>query len=364
MSPQNWDDLLSGTAYRGVKILTRTAMPCLLIVFGFMFEYVYAKRWAAQGGSVVFKRMASRAILCYLAYLILALAGFLADHHSFKHFIKSALFLSPAMHANIFKYYASLIPIIFALMWLQFRFGFVYVVAIVVVTVIVAEFLGIYITSVPKIFGHIGALFFGIGDSWGPSISHALLMVIFGMSVAYYLRNRQISLPAVVVIVFTIASIYILVNEINSIGLGEFVLRIVNIKSYRQNNSFVYFAYGIIAFLIFWQVSLVIVKMFSNYLNNRVSLYGGNTFTMFFYGNLFVLLTPDFSRQVSFPVSIAGLILTLIVAFLSVNVIERLNGNYQLLSIYESIIEKLLFKFSSKNEVDSLDPQPVVQSSN
>jgi len=319
--------------------ITRSAMPVLLIIFGFMIEYVYAEAWELNGARTVLEKMLNRAVVCYLAFVsILFLVVFTFGDHSFFTFLGSSLFLYQGHpHANLFGYYTLFIPITFFLMWIRFKFNWKLEIMLVVGLITFAEVLKAFVPALPGIFDQLGQLFFGIGGDMGPSIVHSLFLLVYGALVANFIKKRKLDFKAWLLIILTILSFAAISYEISKIGLALFVVRIADYGAYRAENNYVYFAFGVSCFILFWGISWAIVRQIGNNLKSFISYYGGNTFLIFLYGNIMLLFIPKIDDE-SY-LSILTLTNSLILSLAAVNVYDWAYNNLSIVKHYHYFIK-------------------------
>ena len=96
-----------------VFLLTRTATPILLIVFGVMIETVYLRKLReGRGLEETRQRLLHRAITCYLVYLMVGLAALLAGKVAVGDLGQMAVSLSPVPYGQILFLYAALLTLL------------------------------------------------------------------------------------------------------------------------------------------------------------------------------------------------------------------------------------------------------------
>jgi len=318
--------------------ITRSATPALLIIFGFMIEHVYARRWAVKGPRVVLARMLYRAMLCYLAFVAIMLTVFLAGNVSFKHFLGSIVLYVPGhTHADLFKYYALLIPVAFLLMWVRFKFGWKWKLSLMLLLLAVAELAQYFTYTLPFPLQHIGSLFFGLQDNFGPSIIHSILLIVFGELVANYKSAAGTSRQRNILVGLGMVSFGAIAIEVGQVGLSPFLAGIARYAGYRAHNSYIYFAYGIMAFIIYWGISSLAVLRLTNSIKEKISYYGGNTFIIFFYGNAIILLTPEVNHTIV-PVAFAWGV-TAILSLASVNAFEWAEQRFAFIPAFNRLLD-------------------------
>jgi len=320
-----------------MKSITRSATPALLIIFGFMIEYVYARRWAVKGPRVVLLRMMTRAALCYLAFAAIMLVVFLDGQTSLRHFLGSIILaVSGHTHADLFKYYALLIPVAFLLMWVRFKFGWIWKVSLVLLLIAVAELAQFFTYTLPFTLLHIGSLSLGLNDDFGPSIIHSVILIIFGELVASYTSGTGTIHQRNILVGLGVMAFGAIAIEIGQAGLSSFLTGIATYSEYRAHNSYIYFAYGILAFVIYWGISWLAVLRLTGSIKEKVTYYGGNTFIIFFYGNVVILLTPAINHSIV-PVAFAWGI-TAVLSLASVNAFEWAEKRFAFIPAFNRLL--------------------------
>ena len=332
-------DWRANDLFINLKAITRSAMPCLLIIFGFMIEYVYARRWTLKGPKVVLERMLIRSILCYLAFISLSFISFSADHTSISQFLGSFVFMGKAEHAQLFAYYTLLIPIAFLFIWVRFTYGWKAKLLLITFLLILVECFNFMVggSQVPLI--SVLRVFLGTGDTYGPSIVHSLVLITLGELVAGFALGARSPLQKCIVIGLPLFSLMLVLFEINSIGWDNFVKGITVFNNYRAHNSPEYFAYGILAFSLLWGFSWLIVQKLKFQVKEKISFYGGNTFSIFYFGNALILLTPRYSTDIT--ICLFLLVVTLLLSVCSVNALEWASKNWRVIQSVNLAIESL-----------------------
>lgn len=106
-----------------LRLFTRGAAPGLLVLFGFMLEFVYVRYAQRRGLGYSVKRMCYRALLCYLASALIAAAGMLGGHTSVRDLISNLILISASLNADIFLTYFYVLFAIIPVIALRLRFG-------------------------------------------------------------------------------------------------------------------------------------------------------------------------------------------------------------------------------------------------
>ncbi|OWJ75350.1 hypothetical protein [Haematobacter genomosp. 1] len=292
------DALSGGDVILGLKSITRTATPALMILFGVMAEIVYLRRYrsdpdrAAQG-------MISRAIICYICYVALVVLALVFGHVRGGQAIRATLLVAPSPYANIFKIYTFLLPITLLLVQLRARTGllgpWVVVAGIWLLDWIVLDHL-----PAPPVFAHFAGFLFGIGTSWGPSILHSLTLVVMGMTLgaAFFSPSRltekaEMHAARLWLGMATGLSLLLLGTKLGWFGLHGVLLRIADITQWRGDNDIGYYAYGLLSALglLFLARSICIIA--PQWVVTPLARIGGATLAYFFIGNALLLILPS-----------------------------------------------------------------------
>jgi hypothetical protein len=185
-----WDDLPKLTYLR---VVTRTATPLFILLFGIMLEIVYVPRAEQSGIKPVARRLVIRAAQCYAAYAATVLAasvgGFMSLHESFL----ALLYLKHGQFGLILLYYTIVLVFAPALVWLRLRFP-VSVFAGLIAVIWLVDWLvldGLRALE-PETFGPATGVIFGLGPTGlGPSVWHGLTVVAVGMILGGAIRGQQ-----------------------------------------------------------------------------------------------------------------------------------------------------------------------------
>jgi hypothetical protein len=300
-----------------VHMLTRTATPSLVILFGVMLEVVYVRRAEQEGFREVDRRLFYRAVLCYFAFLGLAVAGFIGGRVSLSGLLLSPIMASSPVFASIFKLYLFLLFLSVLVVRLRLRWS---VAAPLALITIVWTLDAILLRPAGSAFGQDSLLarqashsidfFIGIGDSYGPSVLHSLTFVGFGMALGGMLIGSRLWFwlwSLMVVVCLTIVS-----TEIGRDGFHGFARDITAHSLDRAHNHPVYFAYGCVAASAFLGLAWVVAKVSPAWVKAPALYLGAHTLPFFFLSNLILLPLTRTARGMS---DAAGIVATLAVVF-------------------------------------------------
>jgi len=172
--------LLDGDAGLLVRIMTRSATPTFIILFGMMLEIVYLKLIRRDERPGCWQRLLTRAIQCYLLYLCVVLAGVAGGKLAPVEGLKAALFLSQAYFANILKFYSLGLLGGIVLVELRARFGLG--AAVVAAAAIWAAYPLIKaLPPMPHGIAHLASFLIGAGAETGPAVLQGMSLVALGM---------------------------------------------------------------------------------------------------------------------------------------------------------------------------------------
>ena len=105
MSAVQGYSLLEPSTKLWTKMLTRTATPLFVFMFGMMLELVYHRRWHEQGPVATSRRLWFRSVQCYAGYLATVLAGFLVGTRGATETLKAAVFLATPSFGFTLRFY-------------------------------------------------------------------------------------------------------------------------------------------------------------------------------------------------------------------------------------------------------------------
>lgn len=173
--------------YLALRFLIQIAPPIFIILFGSMLEIVYRPRVEAGEGRDVTARLLTRALQCYLLYLLSLVAAWIGGINSLGYTLRCALMMGVTPYTDILKFYAVALALAPGLIYLRLKIG-IRILALLAIGVHLAfpmiseaviegnSFFAKY--SNPVIGFLIGGHQHYIG---GPSVLHAMTFVIGGM---------------------------------------------------------------------------------------------------------------------------------------------------------------------------------------
>ena len=293
-----WDLLSSDQLL--LRVISRSATPLFIFMFGMMLELVYFKRYEQQGLQPVAQRLVKRSFQCFVGYQLTVLAGLIGGSLTPLHATAAALFLADAHFGNILRFYS--IALLLAIPLVVFRqryktLGMISLLAGIWLTYPLLTALNITNLSV---FSGLGGVLFGVvGNNHGPSVLYGFTFLIVGMLIASSLANwRKQGLGAFYrtsAIVLGVCDIVILALLVSSSPF-EVAQNFVTMEAYRAQNHPGYYAIGL-----FLCVCILILLSLLVPLNRSLSRwsaipmeFGHSSLTAYTLGNVVLNLIPAF----------------------------------------------------------------------
>ena len=183
-----------------LRFLFQIATPIFILLFGTMLEFVYRPRWAdpaSRPGVAV--RLVSRAVQCWILYAVSIFALFLVDDgYSMLFSIATILFMGNSPYTEILKFYAVVLALAPALLWLRNRWGLLPLVAASVLW----QAAWPWLNALPDAQDDMGLslhaarivkLVTGFGDLplAGPSVMHGMTLVVAGLCLGAFLTGSK-----------------------------------------------------------------------------------------------------------------------------------------------------------------------------
>lgn len=307
-------DALSPPFESYLRLFTRGASPGLLILFGFMLEFVYVKYASMNGLSYSAQRMIYRAGLCYMAVALIATAGLIGLHTPIKHYLAQLLLLSNTINGNIFALYFVMLLVMISIIVLRLRFGLFSLLGLIGGTWLI-DFLILQRISIPLgdslrplNLAPLGDFLIGAGESGGPSVFHGLTVVLFGMILGNFFAKR--TRRAVYYLIFLVGTATLIVAaEVTKVGWVGFIANVANYDAYRAHNAPIYYAYGIVHAVVImaaaWQLSRILPAAWQKFM----TYLGSRTFIYFLFGNLVLTSIPQGPVLATFWASFVAFVL-------------------------------------------------------
>ena len=159
-----WDFLFVPVA-AGLKLVTATATPLFVFMFGLMLELHYARRAVRDGFEPTMKRLLKRGGQCYVGYALTAIAGVIGGYLTITEAGLALAFLDNARFGNILRLYSLALVVAPAVLWLRLQFG-VRVIALGIVAIWIGDI--ILDAYSEQTFGRV-TTWVGMVFAWEPS---------------------------------------------------------------------------------------------------------------------------------------------------------------------------------------------------
>lgn len=269
----------AGPAIYALRFFLGVSPPVFFCLFGCMLQLVYARQYASGREDETVQRLLTRALQCWLLYVLTCAAMCISAGLPFAYFVRCALLLGDTPFTDILKFYATLLLVSPLLVYVSVRRG-LWPLILLVVLVQVSYPL---ISQIPPMRGFAGAqtlsafLYGGeyVGHT-GPSVIHGLGFVVFGMLLGktwrarpgreYLLSGPGWSLRAAFLVLFAVTLSWLLLGGYD---LGTPAERI----ALRNTNHPLYLLFGCTAAVVFIEVFTCI---------RRITGMGGRSFWMIF----------------------------------------------------------------------------------
>lgn len=282
--------------YVPTEILFRTATPTFIIVFGVFLELVYANAMKKYGVSYATKKLLSRAIQCYVLYVISCIILAFAEGYSAAYTLRMALLMGATPYTDILKFYSFMLLLAPYLLLVKSRKGLIpLIVFCVLVHVIHALY---YPIPYPSLFRGsdvvFGFLYGATTVTAGPSMLHGLTFIVFGIWIGQVVRNNK-ERPFLldrkkpeVIVALCACLVIVAVGWMNY--EGNF-LSTLGTMVFRNSNSYIYFAFGIAGAIVIMDACLRITHKLGASKIKPVLFLGETSLFVFCFGNCLLYIT-------------------------------------------------------------------------
>ncbi len=279
-----------------LRLLTRSATPAFIILFGMMLELVYLKRLRGGKRTDVWRRLVSRAFQCYLLYLCVIVAGVAGGKLSPNEGTRAAVFLAEAYFANILKFYSVGLLAGILLIELRARFGLrvaAYACAVIWISYPFVK----AIPDLPGSIGYLASMLVGAGAQTGPSVWQGMSLVALGMMLGRAAEallssessvRKQALLPLGVIIVFITAA---LAASVLQSGLRPLLEGFADF-SYRAANHPNYYLLGSLLALGLIGGGIAAASVLPPTVVSRLNVFGLSSLFAYAFGNVVLNLLP------------------------------------------------------------------------
>jgi hypothetical protein len=224
------------------RLLTRTATPSFIFMFGMMLELAYVRKLERSGFAGTVPRLLWRSLQCYFGYVLTVAAGWAAGMYDGVHALQSAFFIFGVRHGNILQFYTVALVVAIPLLALRRRFGILATVGVCI---------GLWVLD--PLFNALNAIhvgrFGGIQTLMTQMIPSSLTFIGAGMFMGQVLRfdrrrlARALHLRAGLILAAGLAVVAVLVW---SSSAGTVLHSYLDFYAYRSSYHIGYYAIGLL----------------------------------------------------------------------------------------------------------------------
>ncbi len=237
-------------------MVTRSATPTFVLLFGIMLELVYLPRIEKWGMKRVAARLRRRSFQCYAAYLATVAACAVGGTRQPVQALMAAFLVRDGYLGNILKFYAVALLVAIPLVRFRHKKGMAWTLLLAAGIWALSPTLewlpwrGLGMRTDPRAVRCLASFFFGAGSATGPSVLNGMTLVILGMGLGTVLRRHRrgdlASFYAVcgLVALFCGAVVTYLVAGTSVLHVAH---NYVDITGYRNTNHPGYYAIGAIS---------------------------------------------------------------------------------------------------------------------
>ncbi|WP_298582723.1 acyltransferase family protein [uncultured Kocuria sp.] len=277
-----------------LRAATRTATPTFIVLFGASIEFAYTRRWISDPSTVV-RRVLIRALKCYWAAALIGLAALVGGSMTAPGVVSGLLFTGSILNGNIYIFYTIAMVLVLALLPLRQRFGILPTLAITLLWWPVAALLSPPQGASEDLVFLMSRLL-GIGDLFGPSVLHALPLVVTGMAIGQWIKAPSSPEARWTVSIIAVACTVGLLTVVLVAGPVGAVRGFLS--DFRPENHPGYFLFGLFSVVV-WLTLARRVELHTRLLDrSRPGPFGGSALVSFTAGNIIINL---FAAQVTIP---------------------------------------------------------------
>jgi hypothetical protein len=272
-----FNDLISKQFFL-FNIITRSATPMFVFMFGFMLCFIYSRSTDED----INVRLYKRSIQCYSAYFITALSGFLGGYKTLIALLASFVFFAQSHYGNILRVYVVILifsPFLIGFYKRKGRAGLIFMLSIFLL------YLGFkdYIPYVEMgIFSNIINVFFGVWGFGGPSIMGAMVFLIMGMISADLILKVGVKGVGYLLCFWSLFS-FVFLFYICPDSVGEIILNYAN-YTYRGGNRIEYFLIGSFSAILFFYSFVCLERFLPK--NDSMVIVGRSSLISYTFGNI------------------------------------------------------------------------------
>lgn len=289
-----------------LRLAIQVAPPIFIILFGSMLEIAYKPRVESGHGRDVTARLLTRALQCYLLYLVSLLAMLAVGLNTVGYTIRCALMMGITPYTDILKFYTLALAFAPALLFLRIRFGLpVLVVASLAVHFAYPVISHIIVPGTSDLAYYANPVIgFLIGgdqiDVGGPSVLHAMSFVIWGMVIGRIVNiltrenaTRKQLLNALGALIFMLVAAGITLELAWNLRAPLDTAVHLADMSIRNHNEPIYFAFGLTGALLAIFLCLILYDANSFRFGQSLTFAGKTSLFTFSFGNVILYLAPQ-----------------------------------------------------------------------
>jgi hypothetical protein len=281
-----------GSAIAMLRFFLAISPPVFFCLFGCMLQLVYARQYAEGRQTEIVQRLLTRAVQCWLLYVLTCAGLCIAADLTFTYFIRCALLLGDTPFTDILKFYAMLLVAAPLLVHVSVTRGLLPLVAVVFAVQLCFPF----ISGVPPLQGFPGAetlSAFVYGGQYvghtGPSVIQGLGFVVFGMLLGriwqarpgreFLLSGPDWKLRAAYLVMVSVTIVWIVLGNHNLGSPEERTLL-------RNTNHPLYLLFGCTAAVAFVDFFTAVRRIFGMGAKSFWMIFGQTSLFTFCFGNI------------------------------------------------------------------------------
>lgn len=287
------------------RLAMGVSTPVFICLFGSMLEIVYRPRLSANGPKLTTQKLLSRALQCYVLYILALFLRVALGDFSVGYALRCALLIGVTPYSDILKFYALVLTGAPLLLWIATRrFGLLALCIGAFAIHALHPLLPLISVPSPEVLGNnflnFAAGFFyggGVGPG-GPSLVHGVTLVIYGIVVGKLAlllleadqRSRWTARLGFLGCFSTLLGLAVL-QWPWGMDINVPVQRLIDM-TYRNGNYPIYFLIGSACSTIMVWVSLEVYDIYELTWGRRLSFIGSSSLFTFSFGNMLVVASP------------------------------------------------------------------------
>jgi hypothetical protein len=274
-----------------MKILTTSATPTFILLFGMMLEIIYLGKLRRSGLRKTASGLVNRSFQCYIGYLLTTVAGVIGGFKYFKGAVAEVIFFGNNHFGNILKIYTLLLLVAIPLVWFRNKYGIRWTMIVGFAPWLLYPLMQ-WLTPPDGNVGIFTSAIFGFGAQGGPSIMLSVSIVTTGMLIASFISFedkgafQKKTLAVIGVFLIAVVVVFMLVP-------AETLRQNYTTNLYRDHNNVIYYIFSTTLGLMVALVSSRIIPIGSHISNSTHTFlaFGRSSLTAFTAGNIFLNLT-------------------------------------------------------------------------